>query len=427
MKSSLALISTAVLLTACSSLRIVGTGNEAAVRQILLTVPEENAATLALTGPPGNRYTRRQDYGPSPAVERRLNRLAREHDIVPVEGWPIASLKVYCEVFYVPQSLSLDAVIAQLSSDPSIDLVQPMNTFHTLTGGRLYDDPYADLQSALRDLDVEDAHQWATGKDVLVAVIDSAVEADHPELRGRVPVDRDLVDRRLRPKKGEIHGTAVAGIIASASNNDEGIIGVAPDARIAALRACWATDDEDSSAQCSSFSLAKALEMALRLDPQVINLSLTGPFDPLLARLLEQAIRRGIVVVAAEPDHDDAQHSFPASQAQVIVAQSETPDPATLPRFRLPAPGREILTTTPDESYAFLSGNSLAAAHVSGVVALLKQRDPAMTQGQIADLLRDTAGRVEGSASINACRALDRLVNRAAAQTQNHCLRSAAP
>jgi subtilisin family serine protease len=428
MKSSLALISTAVLLAACSSLPTVGTRTETAVRQILLTVPEENAATtLALTGPPGNRYTRRQSYGPSPSVERRLNRLAREHDIVPVEGWPIASLKVYCEVFYVPRPLSIDAVVMQLSSDPGIDLVQPMNTFQTLTGGRLYDDPYADLQSAVRDLDVEDAHQWATGKDVLVAVIDSAVEADHPELRGRVSIDRDLVDGRLRPKKGEIHGTAVAGIIASASNNDEGIIGVAPDARIAALRACWATDDEDSSAQCSSFSLAKALEMALRLDPQVINLSLTGPFDPLLARLLEQAIRRGIVVVAAEPEDEDAQHSFPASQAQVIVARSEIPDPATLPRFRLPAPGREILTTTPDESYAFLSGNSLAAAHVSGVVALLKQRDPAMTQGQIADLLRDTASGEQGSASINACRALDRLVNRAAAQTQNHCLHSAAP
>lgn len=424
MSRCLAAAAATLLLAGCaavqpSALRTPG-GERAQARQILLTVPQQSTSSVALAGPPGRRYLQRRGYGPTPSVERTLMRLAKDHGIEPVDGWPIASLSVYCEVFYVPQRLALGDVIEQLSHDSRVDLVEPMGTFHTLTGR--YDDPYADLQTAVRDLDIQDAHRLATGKSVLVAVVDSAVDARHPELRGHVAIDRDLVDGRLHPKRGEIHGTAVAGIIASASNNDEGIVGVAPDARIAALRACWSVDDGGARAQCSSFSLAKALEVALSVDPAVINLSLTGPFDPLLARLLDQAVKKGIVIVAAEPETADARHSFPASQAHVIVVGSEVPDAADLPTGCLPAPGREILTTTPDGGYAFLSGNSLAAAHVSGVVALLKQRDPAMTAESVRSLLSDTSVWTGRATSINACRALERLVNgRGAISVANPC------
>ncbi len=112
---------------------------------------------------------------------------------------------------------------------------------------------------------------------------------------------RNLVAEHPLARDGEIHGTAIAGIIASAVNNREGIIGVAPDVSIAALRACWAVVDDGLAAQCSSFSLAQALEVALGLQPNVINLSLAGPDDPLLSRLLDRAIERGIVVVTAHP------------------------------------------------------------------------------------------------------------------------------
>lgn len=210
-------------------------------------------------------------------------------------------------------------------------------------------------------------------------------------------------------KHGEVHGTAVAGIIASTVNNAEGIIGVAPDVSIAALHACWPVSANGQDAECSTFSLAQAFESVLQLAPQVVNLSLAGPFDPLLARLLDAAIDRGIVVVAAEPDSLDPEQSFPAFHPRVIAAQSTSANGYDASRWLLAAPADEILTTIPNAGYGFLSGSSFAAAHVSGVVALLLERDPDLRVEEIAYLLDASTTRSMGLRSINACRALAQL------------------
>jgi len=377
-----------------------------AQRQILLTVAQANSAA-GLLGAPSKRYLRRRAYGPTPSVERTLNQLATEYDIQRIEGWPIPSLNVYCEVFEIPAGVTVEEAIARLTDDSRIDLVQRMNLFETLLDK--YNDPYIDFQSAVVQLDVEQAHELATGKDVLVAVIDSAVDDSHPDLRGRIGINRDLVDSPRYRRQGEVHGTAIAGVIASAVNNREGIIGVAPDVTIAALRACWPMAADSSAAQCSSFSLAQALQMALSLQPEIINLSLAGPFDPLLSRLLDEAIRQGIVVVAADPELDGQARGFPASHSNVIAAHSISSKGHEASRYLLAAPGREIITTTPDSGYSFLSGNSLAAAHVSGVIALLMERDSGLSTDEIARLLADTTVQSPVGESINACRALETL------------------
>lgn len=375
-----------------------------AERQILVTVQQAESSAVALLGAPGRRYLRRRDYGASPNVERVLSQLADELELRRVRGWPIPSLEVYCEVLEVPLGESVDDVLARLADDPRIELAQPMNRFHTL--GTRYNDPYADLQPAIASLGLEQAHAFATGKGVLVAVIDSAVDSVHPELRGRIGTKRNLVGAGGRLKHGEVHGTAVAGVIASTANNTEGIIGVAPEATIAALRACWPVGPDRSAAECSSFSLAQALEAALNLEPQIINLSLSGPPDPLLALLLDEAVRRGIIVVAAAPDEPAAGPGFPASHAGVIAAQAELGAGRTGARLLLGAPAKEILTTTPGAGYGFLSGSSLAAAHVTGVIALLLEQRPGMDAYEIAALLDATATVVAGAHTINACRAL---------------------
>jgi subtilisin family serine protease len=359
---------------------------------------------VGLTGSPSQRYLQRR-YGASPSVERILTRLAHEHGLDRVDGWAIASLDVYCEVLAVPAGRDVDEVIRVLSSDPRVELVQRMNLFATQTSR--YDDPYRDLQTGALAMEVEQAHQLATGRGVSIAIIDSAVDADHPDLRGRVRVARDLVPAHPALKAGEAHGTAVAGIIGSAVNNSEGIIGVAPDVSIAALRACWAVAANGLAAQCSSFSLARALETALTLRPQVINLSLAGPEDPLLARLLDEAVARGIIVVAAQPVAADA--PFPASHPGVLTAHTAALSQQPESPFKLGAPGTEVLTTLPGAAYAFLTGNSLAAAHLTGAVALLKERDPSLDAERIAALLASSAAYTANRASINACRALEKL------------------
>jgi subtilisin family serine protease len=391
---------------ATPSTREAATPAASASRQILLTVRQPAAVAIGLTGTPSQRYLQRR-YGPTPSVERTLSRLAREHHLDRVEGWPIQSLEVYCEVLAINDDRNLEDVIAALAADPRVDLVQPMNVFDTQT--TRYDDPYADLQSAAIQLDVEPAHLLATGRGVSIAIIDSAVDGSHPDLRGRVRLARNLVDHQPVAHGGEVHGTAIAGIIASAVNNREGIIGVAPDVSIAALRACWAVSEDSVAAQCSSFSLARALEIALTLNPNVINLSLAGPSDPLLSRLLDEVIARGIIVVAAQAETGESAHEFPASHPRVLSAHSSAEVLAAPSRYRIGAPATEVLTTTPGAKYAFLTGNSLAAAHTAGVVALLMEREPRLDVDEIAELLTDTTTYAAGSASINACRALERL------------------
>src|SRR5690606_24137025 len=129
-----------------------------------------------------------------------------------------------------------------------------------------------------------------------VAVVDSAVDTEHPELAGRVSVARDFVEPGGKWKP-EVHGTAVAGVIAAAANNREGIFGIAPDAEIAALRACWSQPTDPSRARCTSFTLARAVEAAIVLQAEILNLSLSGPPDPLLERLIDEAVSSGIIVV----------------------------------------------------------------------------------------------------------------------------------
>jgi subtilisin family serine protease len=173
-----------------------------------------------------------------------------------------------------------------------------------------------------------------------------------------------------------------------------------------ALRACWAVTTGSPTAHCSTFTLALALQTAMDLDARVINMSLSGPSDPLLGALLDEALERGITIVAAGAESaSSSDDAFPASHAGVFVAQAAAGDAALAPRA-LAAPAREILTTTPGASYAFLSGNSLAAAHITGVVALLLERAPEIGSTELLSVLKDSTNDARQTRSISACRAL---------------------
>jgi subtilisin family serine protease len=381
--------------------------NKQAGARILITLPDAPSQALGLVGAPGQNYLRRRGYGPSPTINRNLNRIAREYGLRRVRGWPIDSIGVYCEVYELEGGQDANELLARLADDPRIDVAQRMNVFETL--GSRYDDPFADLQTSVTSLAVEGAHEFATGLGVKIAVIDSQVDNRHPELRGSIQHTRDLVDGGL-VRTPELHGTAIAGVIASAANNTEGIVGVAPGAEILALRACWTIAPGTSGARCSSFSLAQALEVALQMEVQVINLSLAGPADPLLGKLLDEALARGVIVVAASADSTADPQNFPASHPGVIAAQSGIGTTGKIGPNVVNAPANEILTTTPDAGYAFFSGNSMAAAHVSGVAALLLERSPEMAGHEIAALLNATAIDHGESRSINACLAVARLM-----------------
>jgi subtilisin family serine protease len=199
-------------------------------------------------------------------------------------------------------------------------------------------------------------------------VVDSRIDIAHPDLAGQIQVSRDFT--LGQPAAPERHGTEVAGIIAAVADNHLGIAGVAPNARLMALRACW-QDPASPETICDTLSLARALSFALENGAQVINLSLSGPSDLLLGRLIDAALARGVVVVGAV-DPAQPRGGFPASHPGVVAVASDLAD-ARGPGVFV-APGRDIPTTVPGGRWSLVSGNSFAAAHVSGLFALLRER-----------------------------------------------------
>ena len=343
--------------------------------------------------------------------------LAGAHGLRHVGAFPLTSIGVQCLVFEVPANRAMDAVLRGLAADRRVESAQPNHVFRNLATGP--PDPYASFQYGARAIRAPQAHRWATGRGVTVAVIDTGIETKHPDLRGRVAKTENFVDGGEQSFAQDLHGTAVAGVIGARANNNEGIFGVAPGADLLGIKACWHSTAGGLEARCSSWTLAKAIDFAVINGTRVINLSLGGPPDPLLTRLIAKAIERGATVVAAAMDGADAP-GFPASLPLVIgvVASDSHNDVQSGDRDRatmLAAPGVEILTTAPPHAYAFLSGTSLAAAHVSGVVALLLQREPRMSPSQVRLVLFATAHPVTASGVpairlVDACAALARLV-----------------
>lgn len=311
------------------------------------------------------------------AARRRIaGRLARAYGLVQVVSWPIPAAGVDCFIMRVPQDRSAEDVAAAVSRDPEVAGSEPLHTYRAQAAGdaprdRPNDppnDPMFRLQPAAQAWRLSDLHAVATGRNVRVAVVDSRVDAAHPDLAGRVQVSRDFT--LGQPVAPERHGTEVAGIIAAVADNHLGVAGVAPDARLMALRACW-QDPSSPDTICDTLSLARALSFALENGAQVINLSLSGPSDLLLGRLIDAAVARGVVVVGAV-DPAQAQGGFPASHPGVVAVASDLAGARSSGAFV--APGRDIPTTVPGGRWSLVSGNSFAAAHVAGLFALLRER-----------------------------------------------------
>jgi subtilisin family serine protease len=347
---------------------------ESSGARLLVTIHYDAADSLH--GNSADRYRRPGGYGAGPNADPVLDALAREYALTRVSGWPMRSLGVHCEIYAVAPGSDADAIAVRLAHDPRVDSAEPMREFHTLTQDTR---SYRALQHALDTLQIDAAHALSRGAGARVAVVDSGIDASHRDLAGAVGFERSFTGGAPAP-----HGTEVAGVIA-ARGADGGIVGVAPAAELADLRACSAGARPGAPAECDSFTLAQAIDYAIAARVDVINLSLAGPQDPLLARLLAAAEAGGITVVAAAPPAGQAD-GFPASVATVI-AVGTLEDSAAHGVRELHAPGIDVLTTFPGNRYDYGSGSSLASAHVSGVVALMRAMDPQLAPAQLRALL----------------------------------------
>jgi hypothetical protein len=371
---------------------------------LLVTVANDMAPLPTRAGSTPRGYDTAVGYGVSGRARSLAHALANDYGLLEVTGWPIATLHVHCVLYRVAAGHSRADVLQKLSSDPRVKLAQPLQSFATSASG--YNDPYLELQRGFREMSIAAAHEWSQGAGTTVAVIDTGVDTSHPDLVGRIRIARNFVDKDPAQFTQDRHGTAVAGIIAAVGNNGQGIVGVAPRVGLIALKACWQLDHGSvGSAACNSFTLALAMSAAIEARVDVINLSLVGPSDPLLAQLVARATSLGIIVVGAVPSNG-RMDGFPAGVSGVLPV--DMAEQASSADTALRAPGREVLTLTPQGRYDFETGSSLAVAGVSGIVALMRARDPQLSPVDAHNVLARATQEIRLPSgptvrSINAC------------------------
>ncbi|MGI9326796.1 MAG: S8 family peptidase [Pseudomonadales bacterium] len=287
-----------------------------------------------------------------------------------ISAWPIESLMLYCVVFQANQpEVSLNTLLSQLNNTPGIDAAQPSQLFIGMTQRvneaanfqheQEYDDPLFELQYGEYREQLQRMHQISKGAVVRVGVVDSSVDHKHPDLLGQITRQYNLAGERNANHYE--HGTAITGVIGAAEDNGEGVVGLAPSASIFVYGACR---DHAGRSQCDSLSLALAIDQAITDEVQVLNLSLAGPVDPLLTRLLDRAIAQQTVVVAAR-NETNAQRNFPANHQGVHSVGSD---------HNSWFASSEQFSTVAGGGYRVFFGSSVAAAGVSGFATLLRSR-----------------------------------------------------
>jgi hypothetical protein len=299
--------------------------------------------------------------------ERLARSIARDHKLTFVDGWPMPMIGVDCFIMAVADGRSTQAAAEELSHDSKVAWAEPVQLYQAQGGSASHNDPLYPAQPAAKAWDLADLHRVATGRGVKVAVIDSGIQANHPDLAGQIILNRNFVAGQSEVP--EDHGTGVAGVIAARSDNGIGIAGVAPGARLLGLRACWQHGSD--ATVCDGLSLAKALYFAVEEKADIINLSLSGTDSRLLRTLLQAALERGSVVVTAY-DRTRPEGGFPASVPGVIAVADGSF--AGVSGQAYIAPGRDVPTTQPGGRWFLVNGSSFSAAHVSGLAALVRQK-----------------------------------------------------
>ena len=319
---------------------------------------------------------------------------------------------------------SARTVLSQMARDTRIASAQP-NYVYALqqavppAAAR----PGSQPQYIVEKLRLGDAHKLARGANIRVAVIDSGVDLAHPELAGVAAGSFDALEGPAQP---HAHGTGMAAAILAQAQ----LQGVAPAARLLAARA-FSGSAGPAAASGTTFHILAALDWAAGEGARIFNLSFAGPQDRLMSLALAGARGKGIVAVAAAGNGGaKAAPLYPGADPNVIaVTATDAEDKPLVWANRgnyiaVAAPGVDVLAAEPSGRYAFSSGTSIAAAHVSGLVALILEKRPDLTPDGVRRLLTDSAfdlgvkGRdpVFGAGRIDAPAALARAAQISAAQ-----------
>jgi subtilisin family serine protease len=322
--------------------------------------------------------------------DAQVTALASRHRLTRMESQPFGLTNSTYFRWQIRDGRSVSDVVAQLRADPTITSVQP-NQIFTLNQSAVASLPRSagdPSQYAVGKLRLKQAHGLSRGENVLVAVIDSAIDVSHPELIGVIAGTFDPLQSDEGP---HAHGTGVAGLIAGHAR----LTGAAPSSQILAVRAFAVSG---KSAEGNTFAILKSLEWSVSRGARIINMSFAGPNDPAIGRALAGAHKKGVVLIAAAGNAGPKSPPlFPASDPNVIAVSATDIDDKIFSasnrgkHVAITAPGVDILVSAPDGAYTVASGTSFSAPQVSGIAALLLSRKPNMTPDEVRDILMSTA------------------------------------
>jgi len=334
--------------------------------------------------------------------------LAKTFGMEIVELRPLESIHAVLVAFKLRPGTDVRNTVAALL--PHVLMAQPDFVYETSGTRKANAARSSDLQYGPRLIRADRLRGSVTGKGIRIALVDTGLDASHPAFKDKIVEQVDVTGKGFTP---DIHATLLAGIIASTpppetanlKTNEpaqgKGVFGIAPSAKILAIKACQPQATRSIRAECWSFSLAQGLDFAIQHSAAIINLSLGGPAGPeekLLKQILDVATSRGIVVVAAAGNNGPrGQPGFPAALPSVIAvtavdAKEQLYPNATQGDFvDLAAPGVEIISTSPGSKFLVSSGTSLAAAFVTGAAALVLEEKPHLSPHALQTLLERTA------------------------------------
>ena len=317
-----------------------------------------------------------------------MTALARRHRLTQLETINLQVTGTSIRRLRINGRRSVPVVVRALEAEGAVMAVQP-NYIATLQERAARMVLPADLeQYAATRLRVSEAHSLATGEQVLVAIIDSGVDSAHPELAGMIVDTFDAIGSgdRVHP-----HGTAIVGAIAARAR----LRGTAPAAHFLIARAFGT---QRNSTDGTSVNIIKALDWAIARGARVINMSFAGDRDPAIERRLAVASGRGIVLVAAAGNAGpNSRPLYPAANPAVIaVTATDENDRLFRSAVRgghiaVAAPGVDLWLPAVGGDYRMTSGTSFSAAEVSGVIALMLQRNPNLTPAAVRRVLMTTA------------------------------------
>src|SRR5262249_17850551 len=307
----------------------------------------------------------------SPAA---LDAAARRLGLTPIGSQNLALSGGRLVHFRIANGQVADAV--RMLEAEKIGIAQPNYVF------RLQQDVHAaappsngdPAQYVIDKLHLHDAHGIASGANVTVAVIDSLVDAAHPDLAGSIAGRFDAVAATDKPDE---HGTGMTGAIAAHRR----LLGVAPGAQILAIHAF--SPDAQHPQQATTQNIVAGMDWAIATGARLINMSFAGPYDPLLQLALKKARDKGVVLIAAAGNMGpQSPPLYPAADENVIAVTAVDANDKLMPQANqgphvaLAAPGVNVIEAAPHATYNFTTGTSVATAHVSGVAALILERTP---------------------------------------------------